>query len=114
MPADFDCLYFLDNSTLCILEIKRIDVADHAPAEEKYQWLLLYKEHLDIKPLLFKSQDNSGEVEERFFDLGYLKFDLHEGVFIEKFNSAQHRLQNKDCKQFPEKYQNAVTRFLEG
>lgn len=103
MRVNFECLYFLDNTNLCIIEIKK---------EQNYHWLLINKESLNIKPLEFKSMDASGQVAERFFDLGYLKFNPTAGVFIEKFNSGQHPLCNKNCEEVPDVYLNAIASFL--
>ena len=111
MRVNFECLYFLDNNDLCIIEIKKY-VTDDASAAQRYQWLLINKKSLIIKPLQFRSMDASGDLAERFFDLGYLKFDPKSGVFIEKFNSGQHSLCNKTCEEVPDEYLNAIAGFL--
>ena len=46
------------------------------------------------------------------FDLGYLKYDPSSGVFIEKYNSGQHPLENKNCSEVPEIYLNSIAEFL--
>jgi len=104
MPTFFDCLFFLDNTSLCIVEVKW---------ERSVQWLLIDKGNLHIQPLTFKSMDTSDLVEERFFDLGYLKFDPVQGIFIEKFNSAQHHLANKSKEDLPAQFKQAIAEFLE-
>lgn len=103
MPVPFKCQFFLDSDALCVMEIKW---------EHHFQWLLINKVTLAIQPLKFRSMDTSDQVEERFFDLGYLKFDLSQGVFIEKFNSGQHTLENRGNKDVPHKYIEAVSAYL--
>ncbi|MHA4895997.1 hypothetical protein ACXZ1K_14690 [Pedobacter sp. PWIIR3] len=103
MTAEFECLCFLDNSSLCILEIKH---------QEKFVWLLLNKLTLTVKQMNFGSIDHHGDIVERYFDLGYLKYDPSSGVFIEKYNSGQHPLENKNCSEVPEIYLNSIAEFL--
>lgn len=99
MIAALTSSFFLDNGSLCIIETKWLGQS---------QWILLHKKTLEITTLTFGSKDNSAEVEERFFDLGYLKFDSRTGVFIEKYNAALHHLENKSSEKVPEIYLNAI------
>ncbi|TCC87342.1 hypothetical protein EZ428_21845 [Pedobacter frigiditerrae] len=94
MP-NFECLYFLENFYLYILEIKRTDLPKDAGAEAIFKWLMIDKETLTITPLSFNSMDAAGEIEERYFEEGYLKFNNSIGTFIEKYNSAQHPLDRR-------------------
>ncbi|RZL18210.1 MAG: hypothetical protein EOO96_27965 [Pedobacter sp.] len=94
MPQ-FECLFFLENSLLYIVEIKRTDLAEDADIAEKFKWLIINKDTLAIKELHFNSMDSSGEIEERYFQEGYLKFNATTGTFIEKYNSAQHPLDRR-------------------
>lgn len=96
MP-DFECLYFLENFYLDIIEVKRLDLPHAASAAEKFHWLKIEKETKRVSPLTFRSMDSSGEIEERYFEEGFLKFKSTSGTFIEKYNSAQHPLHHRDC-----------------
>ncbi|NQX38419.1 hypothetical protein SAMN05421820_101439 [Pedobacter steynii] len=95
MKPSFTCLYFLENEKHLILEIKRTDLPQDAELSEVFLWLVMEKERKLILPLTFRSMDSSGEVQERFFEQGYLKFNNLTGTYIEKFNSGQHQLGNK-------------------
>lgn len=95
MKPKFDCLYFLDNTDIFIIEIKRTDLAEDADISEIYKWVKINKSTLDVSALSFRAMDSSAQVEERFFEEGYLKFNENEGTFIEKFNSGQHQLMNR-------------------
>lgn len=110
-PA-FTCLYYLENSTHSILEIKRTDLSSNADIAAKFRWLYLDKQTLDIQSLTFRSTDSSGEIQERFFDQGYLKFNAENGTYIEKFNSAQHQLENKTGKALPKEIQQIISLYL--
>ncbi|MES2830036.1 MAG: hypothetical protein V4687_17900 [Bacteroidota bacterium] len=94
MKSSFKCLYHLENGTLAILEIKQTNLPDQAPKSDVYKWLCLDKKSGKIIQLIFNSMDASGDIEERYFEQGYLKFNQETGTFIEKFNSAQHQLLN--------------------
>lgn len=107
--SNFECLYFLENSYLYIIEVKMTNVNENADASEKYKWLRIDKETLEITPFKFAAMDSSGEIEERFFDEGYLKFNRSTGMFIEKYNSAQHPLDRR----LDWKLSTAITNLIE-
>ncbi|MGY4385007.1 hypothetical protein ACVWYN_002043 [Pedobacter sp. UYP24] len=94
MKSSFNCLYHLENGSISILEIKQTDMPDQAPKSDTYKWLCVDKASGKIIQLTFNSMDASGDIEERYFEQGYLKFNNETGTFIEKFNSAQHQLIN--------------------
>ncbi len=75
MTANFQCLYFLDSDMFCIVEIKRTELSIDALKKDRFKWLMINKKTAVIKELRFQSMDSSHAIEERFFDLGYLKFD---------------------------------------
>lgn len=112
MSPVFKCLYYLQNGTHSILEIKRTDLSADADISDVYKWLWINKETLAISQLWFRSTDSSDDVEERFFDQGYLKFNATVGTFIEKFNSAQHQLENKSHETLPLALEVAIKDFL--
>jgi hypothetical protein len=95
-----------------IIEIKRIDLDEHAPLDQKFKWLKIEKETLEITQLIFSSMDSSGEIEERFFEQGYLKFNGTVGTFIEKYNSAQHPLNRLIDFRISTQSENAIADFL--
>lgn len=94
--ADFEYLFYLQNQHIIILEIKRKDLSNDAPAEDRFKWLWIERSDNSITKLDFCSMDNSREIQERYFDQGYLKFNDKTGTFIEKYNSAQHSLERCD------------------
>jgi len=111
MPQ-FECLFFLENSLLYIVEIKRTDLAEDADIAEKFKWLMINKDNLAIKELHFNSMDSSGEIEERYFQEGYLKFNATTGTFIEKYNSAQHPLDRRLDFRLQDALVNSITLSL--
>lgn len=112
MKPAFSCLYYLDNSEHCILEIKRTDLPENADISEVCRWLVLTKQSQQVPQLTFRSMDSSGEVQERFFDQGYLKFNSQNATYIEKFNSAQHQLDNKTGQLLPEELIATINKYL--
>lgn len=110
-PA-FTCLYYLENDTHSILKIKRTDLPSNTDLAIKSLWFFLDRQALDIHPLILRSTDASGEIQECFFEQGYLKFNAQTGTFIEKFNSAQYQLENKTGQVLPKEIQQAVSIYL--
>lgn len=98
MP-DFDCIYFLESAQFYVLEIKRNDCAENAPPSERFRWLRIEKSDLKVLSLTFQMMDAFGQIEERYFDEGFLKFNDIDGTYIEKYNAAQHRLERLDPTQ---------------
>jgi hypothetical protein len=111
LPA-FTCIYFLENTDTYILEIKRNNVPVNEDASKIYQWMRVSKDFKHADPLTFRSMDSSVEVEERYFEEGFLKFNHHSGTFIEKFNSAQHKLEAKSSSEIPLDLTQAINDFL--
>ncbi|WP_448104350.1 hypothetical protein [Pedobacter panaciterrae] len=112
MKPPFTCLYYLENDSDCLLEVKRNDLPANADIADIFRWLYINKQTFEISPLVFRSMDSSGEVQERFFDQGYLKFNDQTGTYIEKFNSAQHQLENKTGLAISDELQHIITRYL--
>lgn len=108
----FQCLYYLENSYLDIIEVKTLDLPEIATAAERFHWLRIEKESLKISQLTFRSMDSSGEVEERYFEEGFLKFNQTIGTFIEKYNSAQHPLHHRNCTEVPPAIQKTIGEYL--
>jgi hypothetical protein len=111
MP-NFECLYFLENFYLYIIEVKRTDLPHNAPASEKFKWLRIEKEQMEVSQLTFASMDSSGDIEERYFEEGYLKFNGEIGTFIEKYNFAQHPLDRRLDWKISTQLENTLTTFL--
>lgn len=108
----FECLYLLDSSEFYLLEIKRNDLNDYAPISDKFKWFKITKDNFSTVQMTFRSMDSSGQVEERYFEEGFLKFNNEEGTFIEKYNSAQHALINKSNEELPYLLNNHIREFL--
>lgn len=111
MPT-FVCLYVLENSDQYILEIKRSDLIDTAPAAERFRWMKIDRQNNQTTDLTFRSMDAAGEVEERYFEQGFLKFNKETGTFIEKFNSPQHQL-HRIGNEIPKELERIITAYLE-
>lgn len=111
MPI-FQCLFLLESTDFFILEIKRTDISENSSPSDRFKWLKVEKIQLNITCLHFKSMDSSGDIEERFFEEGFLKFDSIEGTFIEKFNTAQYALKRIASADLKENEAQQITKFL--
>jgi len=112
MSTSFTCIYFLENTDTYILEIKRNDLSPDEDISKVYQWMRISKDFLQASPLTFRSMDSSMDVEERYFEEGFLKFNRNTGTFIEKYNSAQHNLEAKSSSEVPPGLTDAINDFL--
>lgn len=101
MLSDVKIIRFFDSPSLAIMELKRTGFPDTTPAPQILQWFLFDKKSDCFSKIDLRSVDSSGEVEERFFDQGFLKCNHSEATFIEKFNSAQHRLTLQNTSDLP-------------
>ncbi|WP_316814525.1 hypothetical protein [Pedobacter nyackensis] len=113
MKTDFNCLYFLENEQYVIVEIKRNDLSEDADLSDVFRWLVLNKSTREVLSLIFRSMDSSGEVQERFFEQGYLKFNNESGTYIEKFNSGQYQFENKTGTPLPLETVNTIIAYLD-
>ena len=110
--STFDCLYFLENQQLYIIEVKRTGIPEHSTADEKFKWLKIDRETLEVQQLNFRSMDSSGQVEERYFEEGFLKFNANSGTYIEKYNSGQHQLENMSEQAPPKSVIDAIGMYV--
>lgn len=94
MLSNYKILYLFENAETLIMEVKRTDLPEGTDIAQVYHWLYLDKLTFSMVKLWFRSMDSSAEIEERFFEQGYLKFSNTEATFIEKYNSSQHKLIN--------------------
>jgi len=108
---NFNCHSFLDNNTISLLEISVKDNTTAAPTLSFY-WLLINKQSLKVTRLQLKSRDDSDSIQERFFDLGYLKYDASTGVFISQHSNELHPLENTSCHHVPDPLLQAVENYL--
>lgn len=112
MKPNFTCLYFLENEKHAVLEIKRHDLEENADVSDVFFWLFMDKTNQKTHRLTLRSMDSWSEVQERFFDQGYLKFNSQSGTYIEKFNSGQHQLDNKTGQALSTEITTALTNYL--
>lgn len=110
----FEYLYVLESEGLYLAEIKRNDLGEYAAIGEKFQWLRVEKKTWEISKLTFRSMDSSEEIEERYFEEGFLKFNLENGTYIEKYNSAQHALSNIGVQAAPAELHEHIKAMLLG
>lgn len=111
-PTSFDCHSFLDNHTFAIVEISTKHSSLNNSAKS-YHWLLVHKIHLTVRELQITSTDDSNSVQERYFDMGYMKFDARTGVFISQESNQPHPLCNLSCKDIPVILLQAVESYLQ-
>lgn len=109
-----ECHTFLDTETQSVIEIELTELPVSTAQKYNRQWFLVNKSNLDIKVLQFRSMDSTQDIEERFFDLGYLKFDSQKGVYISKEPTMYYQLKNNSPEKIPQQTMEAVARYLNG
>lgn len=95
MSRSYKINNFFENTDTLLLEINGFDLPQPEEASLISHWLLYDKISEGMIKLWLRSVDSSSEIEERYFEQGYLKFNKMEATYIEKFNSAQHKLYRK-------------------
>ena len=112
MKRTFDCLHFLDNHSICILEICHIVTPRPAKNPKAFHWLLINKKNSQVKLLRSKAIDSAHQKGERYFDLGYLNYNHSSGTFIEGPNAFSHELEVFSCDHVPQEILALVQHFL--
>lgn len=108
----FEALNLLESTEIAILEILSKDLIGHTFLSERSVWLAIDKSDFSVSSLTLKSADSSSEVEERFFEEGFLKFGPTTGTYIVKFNSAQHQLLRRLSLDVPATLSRCITNYL--
>lgn len=90
--GSFKCVNYLKGDQYDIIGIVRGELTASSTPSAPRQWIKISRDLNKVNFLAMSYTDSSNEVEERYFDEGYLKFDTKKGTFIEKFNFAQHQL----------------------
>ena len=71
----FKVLYFFENSTHVLSELKRVDLPESSPVNERFHWLVYNKENREITRLGFSSMGKDDFFETREFSAEKLKFN---------------------------------------
>ncbi|GAB3978517.1 hypothetical protein GCM10028806_41810 [Spirosoma terrae] len=76
----FRVLYYLDNESASIVEIKRLDIDPDSPVYKLYYWLFWNKDNNNPEQLRFVSMTSLADSEKRVFEHGALSFNEQEGL----------------------------------
>lgn len=101
-----------ENTDTLLIELNGFDLPPSLEVSTDNYWLLYDKISQAMIKLWLRSIDSSSEIEERYFEQGYLKFNKMEATYIEKFNSAQHKLYRKSELQINEKMIDMIQGYL--
>lgn len=92
MSNRFKLSRYLVGQEIEFLEI-RCGVSSDGHAVQLTRWILTRGVNGNPQLLNLCFRDSLADVEELYFEEGYLKLNGDIGAFIEKFNSAQHQLE---------------------
>ena len=81
MENPYKVLFFLENESVVIAEIKRTDLPDTATPDMKFHWVKYVKKSALVEILVFRKMNATGDLQERWFEQGTLKFTKSEGYF---------------------------------
>ena len=93
----YETLFFLENDSIVIFEMKRLDLLDTSDPTQCYQWFMIEKKQQSILPLTFVAMKNDGKRHERVFDQGTLQFDESQG----KLTTLDNKQISLFCKEKP-------------
>ena len=101
-----------ENTDTLLIELSGVDLPLFQESSMASHWLLYDKISEGMIKLWLRSVDSSSEIEERYFEQGYLKFNKIEATYIEKFNSAQHKLYRKSEQQVSQQMINLIEGYF--
>ena len=111
-PLPFKVLFWFENDTKIITEIKRTDIQS-ADKSVIYKWIFIQNEKQNenenedgISVLTFQSMESSGERQIRTFAEGILTWNTHEAVFNDE------KLKPVDVHLINQKYLTLISDFL--
>ncbi|WP_071145125.1 hypothetical protein [Bacteroides ihuae] len=81
MENPYKVLFFLENESVVIAEIKRTDLPDTATPDMKFRWVRYVKKSTFVEIFTFRAMNATDELQERWFEQGELKFTKSEGTF---------------------------------
>ncbi|TGE29253.1 hypothetical protein [Hymenobacter metallicola] len=113
MPVPYRTLFFLDNASTSIVEIKRLDLPDEQAPDVLYHWLLFDKASRRVTKLEFLSMNSLPQAEEREFEQGSLRFDQHTGVYTSATTGQAQQLAASRHTELPEALATAVEGYLQ-
>ena len=112
MSSEYKVIHLFENPDLIIMKINPKEFPLATETWDMYHWLYFDKLSGCLLKLWFHSSDSSTEIEERYFEQGYLKFSETEATFIEKFNSSQHKLVNYSRRPVSPEVQELIDGYL--
>ncbi|WP_231427775.1 hypothetical protein [Pedobacter sp. Leaf250] len=112
MLYNFTILNLFENAETLIIEVECIDLPNIITDSHISQWLYLDKVTFSMIKLWLNSVNSSSDVEERYFQQGYLKFNNFEATFIEKYNLSQNQLLNNKYHQLPNHTHQLIQEYL--
>ncbi|TGE14085.1 hypothetical protein [Hymenobacter elongatus] len=113
MPVPYRTLFFLDNATTSIVEIKRLDLPTEQDPGLLYHWLLFDKATQNIIKLEFLSMNSLPQVEEREFAQGSLRFDPQTGAYTSATTGQTQQLAASRHTALPQPLAQAAEGYLQ-
>lgn len=113
MPIPYLWLFFLENDSICIIEIKRTDLPGEQNPDKVYHWLLFDKKSQQLEKLAFVSMNSQPNVQERTFQQGQLRFTAEAGTFTEQQTGQQQELKLGRPAELPEDLTRAIDAYLQ-
>ncbi|MCB2407949.1 hypothetical protein [Hymenobacter lucidus] len=113
MPVPYRTLFFLDNATTSIIEVKRLDLPDEQSPDVLYHWLLFDKAARTITKLEFLSMNSLPQAEEREFEQGSLRFDQHSGAYTSATTGQTQQLAASRHTALPDTLAQATEAYLQ-
>ncbi|ALD20532.1 hypothetical protein [Hymenobacter sp. DG25A] len=113
MPVPYHWLFFLENDTTSIVEIKRTDLPGEQNPDKVYHWLFFEKQSHLLHKLEFVSMNAQPDFQERTFQQGQLRFTAEAGTFTDQLTGRQQALQVGRPAELPEDLGRAIAVYLQ-
>ena len=113
MPLPYHILFYLENDSFILTEIKRLDLApDEEDPGKLFYWLLFYNSTEVLRKLEFVAMDSQPDAQEREFQQGRLRFTPQAGIYQSYATGQTLALQVRRPDVLPPALADAVMAYL--
>jgi hypothetical protein len=113
MPVPYHWLFFLENDSISIVEIKRTDLPGEQNPDKVYHWLLFDKDTQQLQKLAFVSMNSQPTLQERTFQQGQLQFTTETGTYTDQETGQRQELRVQHPEVLPEDLTRAIAAYLQ-
>ncbi|AIZ64296.1 hypothetical protein PK28_12485 [Hymenobacter sp. DG25B] len=113
MPITYRPLFFLENDSISLVEIKRTDLPGEQNPDQVYHWLRFDKKTQQLQKQAFVSMNSQPTLQERTFQQGQLQFTTETGTYTDQETGQRQELRVQNPAELPEDLTRAIAAYLQ-